>query len=151
MEPYIFLRYFEFDGIENCTLILFVDGQLHECIWDGKEINVTRLDESKRYIWSSVTLYDDAMIMERKQWFEEFITTNPSPSQQHIIDFQTNTGKGNDLYGLKMNRGNLMLTVSITSAEITEENTLLQYIDCLKNGHTIHNIQNALNETITND
>ena len=147
-NPWEALTKFNFNGIENCTLVLYIDEQLKECIWDGKDLKITKLDENERYIWSSVTLYNEAMIAERKQWFEEFNNANPYPSQQDIINFHTHTGKGNNHYRLKMNRDNAMLTVSITSAAISEEETLLQYIDCLKDNHTTHRIKNKLNKLI---
>ena len=150
-NPIHALKEFDFSGIENCTLVLYVDGQLNECIWDGITANITQLDVTERYIWSSVTLYDDSMINERRQWFGEFINQNLYPSQQEIINFHTNTGKGNNHYGLKMNRDNLMLTVSITSAEVTEDNTLLEYIDCLTNSHTFYSIEHQLETSSTNE
>ncbi len=150
-NPWEALAKFNFNGIENCTLVLYIDEQLKECIWDANELRITKLDENERYIWSSVTLYNEAMIAERKQWFKDFISTNPYPSQQEIINFHTNTGKENNHYGLKMNRDNAMLTVSITSAAIDEEETLLQYIDCLKDNHTTHRIENKLNTLISHE
>ncbi len=150
-NPIHALREFNFIGIENCTLVLYVDGQLHECIWDGTTANITQLDVTERYIWSSVTLYDTTMINERRQWFGEFINQNLYPSQQEIIHFHTNTGKGNNHYGLKMNRDNLMLTVSITSAEVREYDTVLDYIDCLTNSHTLYSIEHQLATSSTHE
>jgi hypothetical protein len=121
-----------------------VDGELNECIWDGTNATLTKLDETQRYIWSSVTLYDTEMIAARRQWFEAFITENPNPTQKEMIHFHTNTGKGNDVFGLKMNRDNTMLTVSITSIAVLEESSQLQYIDCLQDLNTIHAIENKV-------
>ena len=135
---------FDFVGIENCTLVLFVDGELTECIWDGENATLTKLDETGRYIWSSVTLYNEEMIAARREWFKEFITENSNPSQEEMIHFHTNTGKGNDEYGLKMNRDNAILTVSITSIAVSEEASQLKYIDCLQDLNTIHTIENKV-------
>ena len=125
------LSHFDFKEIENCTLVLYVDGKLYECIWDGETSNITKLDETQKHIWSSVTLYNSEMIADRKHWFNEFNRTNTATTQEEFIHFHTNTGKGNDVYGLKINRDNTMLTVSITSVAITEERSILQYKDCL--------------------
>ena len=135
---------FNFEGIENCTLVLFIDGELSECIWDGTNATLTKLDEMQQYIWSSVTLYNTEMIGARRQWFSEFISDNPNPSQEEMIHFHTNTGKGNDVFGLKMNRDNEMLTVSITSVSVSEESTKLQYFDCVNNINTNHIIENTI-------
>ena len=143
-NPLDALDSFDFEGIENCTLVLFVDGFLNECVWDGTNLTITKLDEKKRYIWSSVTLYNTEMIAARKQWFKEFNTSNPNPSQEEMIHFHTNSGTGNDEFGLKMNRGNEMLTVSITSVLVSEESTRLKYFDVLNDVSTHHTIENTI-------
>ena len=139
-NPWDAMYSFNFNGIENCTLVLYISGRLRECIWDGNELAITSLNERERYIWSSVTLYNEAMIAERKQWFSAFINNNPNPTQQEIIDFHTHTGNGNNHYGLKMNRDNTMLTVSITSASIGKKNTQLEYVDCLNDLRTTNRL-----------
>jgi len=143
-DPIEAIKAFDFAGIENCTLVLYCNNLLYECVWDGQELFLTKLDASLPYIWSSVTLYNTAMIADRKQWFNTFIASNPTPSQQDLIQFHTNTGKGNDIYGLKMNRDNAMLTVSITSVALSEGTSLLKYTDCLLETQTIYNIDNSL-------
>ena len=135
---------FDFDSIENCTLILFADGKLSECIWDGTNVTLKKLDETKQYIWSSVTLYNTEMIAARRHWFKAFISANPNPSLEEMIHFHTNTGKGNDEFGLKMNRNNEMLTVSITSVSVLEESTTLKYFDVLNDVSTHHIIANSI-------
>lgn len=143
-DPMEALEEFNFEGIENCTLVLFVDGELNECIWDGRDTTLTKLDETKPHIWSSVTLYNEEMIVTRKQWFEEFIADNSNPTQEEMIHFHTNTGKGNNVFGLKMNRNNEMLTVSITSVLVSDETTTLKYFDVLNDIGTHHIIENKI-------
>ncbi|MFP5042519.1 NRDE family protein [Parasediminibacterium sp. JCM 36343] len=126
------LHGFDFTGIENCTLVLFIEGKLYECVWDGRDARINRLKENQAYIWSSVTLYDEVMIAARKAWFQKFLNANPYPTQAAVIDFHTHTGKGNSQYGLQMNRGNQMLTVSITSVAISENEAQLLYNDCMQ-------------------
>ncbi len=146
-DPYEALKDFDFEGIENCTLVMYINKRLYECVWDGTEAIVAMLNTRQAYIWSSVTLYNSEMISARKQWFREFIMENPAPNQEEMIHFHTNTGKGNTVFGLKMNRDNAMLTVSITSVAITGESSELQYIDCLQDKQTAHKIEN--NSSIT--
>ena len=143
-DPYETLKDFDFEGIENCTLVLYLNKHLYECVWDGMEAVITMLSTTQCYIWSSVTLYNTEMITARKQWFKEFIASNLSPNQEEMIHFHTNTGKGNTVFGLKMNRDNAMLTVSITSVSISEESSVLQYMDCLQDKHVTNIIENNL-------
>ena len=55
------------DGIEPFTLVLFVQEQLFECRWDGAKKYVDELETHRPHIWSSVTLYDEAVRVEREQ------------------------------------------------------------------------------------
>jgi len=155
--PYLFqsenplkaLNKFDFNQVENCTLVLYVNKQLVEAIWNGVELSVTVKDEKLPYIWSSVTLYDTMMIAERRTWFNNFLYKNTEPSQQALIDFHTNTGKENKEFGLQMNRNNAMLTVSITSVAINKHVAQMQYTDILQKTKHLSTI--TFPETIKNN
>ncbi|MGL1516782.1 hypothetical protein ACSTH5_23445, partial [Vibrio parahaemolyticus] len=43
------------NNIEPFTLVLFVNGFLHVCRWDGLNKYIAQLDEKRPHIWSSVT------------------------------------------------------------------------------------------------
>jgi hypothetical protein len=148
-NPLEVLNEFNFNQVENCTLVLYVNKQLVQAIWDGVELTVDILDEKLPYIWSSVTLYDVMMIAERRTWFNNFLYKNLEPSQQSLIDFHTNTGKENKEFGLQMNRNNAMLTVSITSVAINNQVAQMQYTDILQK--TKHHSTITFPETIANN
>ncbi len=122
-------------SIEPFTAIIYDDGKLFECRWDGKMKYDIELSARQAHIWSSVTLYDDAVIKKRKNWFGEWLEENPLPSQKSILDFHQFTGDGDKHNDLLMNRDGQVFTVSITSVEINENNALMQYID-INNGQT---------------
>ena len=130
-EPFNYFQAIELDNIEPFTAIIWQDGHLYECRWDGELKQVTPVDETRPHIWSSVTLYDPAVIAKRNQWFEEWISQNHAPSQDDILDFHQFTGDGDCRNDLRMNRGKVF-TVSVTSMSISKDHALMRYLD-LKN------------------
>ncbi|MEO8770825.1 MAG: NRDE family protein [Ferruginibacter sp.] len=130
------IRY-DFSGIENFTMILWVNKQLREIRWNGSELYIHEHDPNRAYIWSSVTLYSPAMMDERSKWFKEWIKTGNTISQRSIIDFHTNTASTNHEYGLKIKRSNNICTTSITSVYIAVEKTYHYHKDCIQNIESI--------------
>ena len=122
-------REMDLDGIEPFTVVLLEGRQLNVVRWDGSEKYEESLDASIPHIWSSVTLYDPAMIDKRRGWFDAWLLENPSPDQDDILRLHQLTGDGDRRYDLLMNRDNRLLTVSITSLQQTSKEALLQYVD----------------------
>lgn len=118
-----------FINIEPFTAIIFFDQQLFECRWDGKGKSYKHLEENIPHIWSSVTLYDDAIINKRERWFTEWLQKNPSPNHHDILSFHQFTGDGDKHNDLLMNRNNETYTVSITSLESSADTGVLKYLD----------------------
>lgn len=130
-EPFISFTDINLQDIEPFTAIMWDDRRLFECRWDGTKKHSRQLDESKPYIWSSVTLYDPEVIDKRNQWFAEWITENSNPSQNDILHFHQFTGDGDCHNDLKMDRGKVF-TVSVTSLALSADHALMRYLD-LKN------------------
>jgi uncharacterized protein with NRDE domain len=128
-NPYQNFLHADLKKIEPFTAIIFDEGQLFECRWDGEIKYHAALKIHQPHIWSSVTLYDDKIIRKRKKWFEEWLKKNPSPSQNDILHFHQFTGDGDKHNDLLMNRDGQVFTVSITSIEMNDENALMQYVD----------------------
>jgi hypothetical protein len=124
-------------NIQPFTAIIFEQGRLFECRWDGENKKHAELNKDQPCIWSSVTLYDDKVIRKRKKWFEEWLEKNPSPSQEDILHFHQFTGDGDKHNDLLMNRNGHVFTVSITSIQIDKDAALMQYLD-FKNQQTHH-------------
>lgn len=117
------------DNIEPFTIVLFQDGRLQENRWDGSRKHTRLMDASIPHIWSSVTLYSDEVILQRQNWFHEWLALNPSPDMQAAREFHLFGGAGDDHNGIRMNRNNEMLTVSITSMEYTTDSATMYYTD----------------------
>lgn len=120
------------EKIEPFTLIMYRQGELYECRWDGKQKYIVEKEINKPHIWSSVTLYDEEMIALRNKWFETFINNTETPSQEAIFHFHHNGGNGTRETDIRMNRGGELYTVSITGIEWEQDKAIMKYID-LKN------------------
>ena len=111
------IKKYNFNNIEPFTMVL-VDWneslRFYELVWDGKQKHITKLPLEPK-IWSSSTLYSEAMKVERKHWFEVFkneVDLNP----KSLLNFHKNTNKENTEYGIVMDRG-FVKTTSITQVE----------------------------------
>jgi len=128
-KPYAAFHSVKLLNIEPFTLVLLDDNNLYECRWDGSSKHAVHLDKSKAHIWSSVTLYNKAIIQKREQWFREWLRRNPTPSMQDILQVHLFAGDGDNHNDLRMNRNNMMLTVSATGMEISNEKATMHYLD----------------------
>lgn len=102
-------------GIEPFTLIIWEKGLLFECRWSGEEKYIREVDPRQPHIWSSVTLYTQEIIQKREQWFSEWLQQHPQPSSEDILSFHLFGGNDDPENGIRMNRNNEMLTVSVTN------------------------------------
>jgi len=120
-------------GIEPFTLVVLEKNNLYECRWDGAEKHYQQLKNHRPYIWSSVTLYDSAVIKKREQWFASFLNNNLHPTQKDILEFHRFTGNGDAANGLLLERGDSYSTVSITSMLLTADRGSMKYLDLKDN------------------
>ena len=117
------------DRIEPFTLILFEKGDLYECRWNGLKKYCNPLKSHRPYIWSSVTLYEEQVIKKRESWFTSFLNENPNPTQEEVLHFHHFTGDGNKDNDLRMKRGELYSTVSITGISLSTDQADMKYHD----------------------
>jgi len=139
--PYNSFIAINLNNIEPFTAIIWDDGHLFECRWDGKQKHYEMIESSEPRIWSSCTLYDAMVIEKRKSWFETWIKKNPDPSQEEILHFHQFTGDGDKHNDLLMNREGNIFTVSITSLAISDVGCLMNHVDFTE--------QKTLKETMT--
>jgi Transport and Golgi organisation 2 len=131
----LYLSYCNADltGIEPFTVILWSNDNLYECRWDGEQKNIIRLEASASHTWSSVTLYDEAIILKRKTWFRHWLREHPAASMDEIIQFHLSAGDGDAHNNFRMNRDGKILTVSITAMEIRKDKSIVKYLDLQDN------------------
>ncbi|MGZ5254263.1 MAG: NRDE family protein [Flavitalea sp.] len=130
-DPITIFRSIDLHNIEPFTAITWSDGQLYQCRWNGVEKEILEKDITTSHIWASSTLYSDEVIGKRRKWFNDFLSDHPEISQQDVLDFHMYTGDGDTHNDLRINRGGVDMTVSVTSLLIENENISMRYIDLL--------------------
>jgi hypothetical protein len=118
---------YNFKDIEPFTLVIADWNKaliFYELVWDGKTSHFKQL-EKKPHIWSSSTLYTDAMKQERQQWFEDY-SNNHELEATSLLKFHKTAGIGNKDYDVVMNRG-FVKTTSITQVEKTQDALEMRY------------------------
>lgn len=132
-QPVKYFQHIDINNIEPFTLIVIESAGLYECRWDGHTKHCRPLNSSQSYLWSSVTLYDEAVIKKREWWFQQWLKKNPNPSQDDILHFHQFAGDGDTHNDLRMNRDGRMLTVSVTSIELSSDAGKMKYLDLKDN------------------
>ncbi len=118
-------------GIEPFTLIIWEKGQLFECRWSGEEKYIREVDPSQPHIWSSVTLYTQEIIQKREYWFNDWLQQHPEPNSEDVLSFHLFGGNEDIENGIRMNRNNEMLTVSVTNIICDQTSANMFYNDII--------------------
>lgn len=136
-SPHTFAREYDFTAIEPFTLVMLDKTTdlltLHELRWDGTKAHFNCLTTDKPRIWSSVTLYSEAVVREREGWFQAWLDAPRADIAREIIAFHTSAGKGDPANDLRVDRGNLK-TVSITQIRAQSDGVSVFYQDFLHEG-----------------
>ena len=132
---------YNFEGIEPFTLVVVEWSaaiQFKELVWDGINKHFSYLPFEPK-IWSSSTLYNDSMKKERLQWFNDF-NKEHSLSSNAIMEFHKTAGKGNDDYGVVMDRF-FVKTTSITQITKTQNKINMHFENLQLASTSEHNFQ----------
>jgi hypothetical protein len=127
------IKDYNFDNVEPFTLVIAdwnIDLKFFELVWDGAKKHFSVLPLAP-IIWSSSTLYSDAMKQERLQWFESFKRENKLDASA-LLNFHKTAGHDNQDYGVIMDR-HYVKTTSITQVEKKEAIIGMQF----------HNLQSS--------
>jgi uncharacterized protein with NRDE domain len=136
-SPFGSFHKLSFEQIEPFTAIILDQKKLYECRWDSRRKYAQALNCCEPHIWSSVTLYTPEVIVKRRQWFNDWLYANPTPTQEDILRFHQFTGDGDNWNDLRMNRGGETFTVSVTSLEIESAQSVIHYVDLKTNQEAI--------------
>jgi uncharacterized protein with NRDE domain len=121
------------EGVEPFSLVTYQHDQLSFKRWDGEIKYSEELNSEQPHIWSSVTLYEEEIRNVRKQWFEEFLSSNTNEkTADDLLSFHTTTEKDNSTDGLVINRDNVMLTKNITQISMLEDHAKMLHWELLK-------------------
>lgn len=105
---------------------------LYELIWDENNKHFNKLKNEPK-IWSSSTLYEDAIKETRKEWFQNWITNNEFTSE-NILNFH-HSEIGDKEQAILMKRS-YVETVSITSVKKEITTVEMMYEDIVHNKKT---------------
>lgn len=125
-----FIDGYNFNGIEPFTLIIIENKTelfIHQLKWDGQVLFNKKIDILKPHIWSSVTLYSPEIIKMRQQWFIDFLQQPLNP--ESVLDFHQYAGVGDIRNDIRINRDNMLRTVSTTQYVINEKLFTIYYED----------------------
>ncbi|RIV67417.1 NRDE family protein [Flagellimonas aequoris] len=128
-KPEQMLEQMDLCRIEPFTLVLF-NSRLLEFRWDGNQKYFRPLDKSKNHIWSSATLYQDAVIEHRARLFDRFTKENTLIKPQDVLNFHSNNHDDFE-NGFIIDRETGLKTFSVTQVVLDEEETLMRHVDLL--------------------
>jgi uncharacterized protein with NRDE domain len=121
----------DLDGIEPFTLVLYEKAELFQLRWDGSQKETVKLDTNRNYVWSSSTLYPKDVREQRSEWFYRFLDTRPNANEAEMFNFHRYTENEDEQYGLVINRGDKLKTLSITQAVIEKNKVAVVHHDLL--------------------
>lgn len=126
-----FYSSYDFEGMEPFTMIIYDNGILLELRWDEEHLHQKDLDVNQKHIWSSATLYEEAVIAKREKWFSDWLENRVDFSLEAILNFHQTAGDGDPENDVIMNRQGIVQTVSITNIIKEEGSINLLYHDLL--------------------
>ncbi len=127
----------DLENIEPFTIVLFLQSKLYQMRWDGIQKEKIALDTGKEHIWSSVTLYPEAVRQQRAEWFYDFIGTAKDITPEALFNFHRYSHNSNDENGLVINRNDVLRTLSITQAVMEQNRVEMEHYDLIGEQKTI--------------
>jgi uncharacterized protein with NRDE domain len=121
---------YDLQNIEPFTLVIWSRKKLYEAVWDGRQKHIFHQDAGKPNIWSSSTLYDNAVKKIRRQWFIEGVQNNAFSDAGSLQSFLLAHNEANN--GFVMKRNERLATLSIACFTVQEKQVSMYYNDLVK-------------------
>ena len=139
---------YNLEDIEPFTIVIAdwnTDLKFYELVWDAKQKHFQQLPLETK-IWSSSTLYTEDKKQARRDWFQDFKSKNELSSSA-LLAFHKTAGKGNQDFGVVMDRG-VVKTTSITQIEKTDASLVMRFNNLNTSEKTIKtfNLAEIINE-----
>ena len=131
----------DLEKVESFTLVVYENQALFQLQWNEIEKDTMELDISKKYIWSSSTLYSQEIREKRSLWFYDFIKHKDEISEVDLYNFHSNTEPENTENGLVINRNNVLKTVSISQVILENGEAIFNYNDLITNKNFTNSFQ----------
>ncbi|MFY7900973.1 MAG: NRDE family protein [Chitinophagaceae bacterium] len=126
--------------MQPCTIILFLQQRLYQCIWDAQQLHVQLLSTNESHIWSSITIYPPKIIAFKQQEFLKLINSRNELNTDDILQFHKEMALINVSKKYIELMDENMVTVSITTVTVTNHQAVLSYQDCSTNSNYFHSI-----------
>lgn len=125
------LNTIDYTDIEPFTLVVFFDNEIMELRWDGEKKHIKAIDSNKPQIWSSATLYEKDIALERASWYHQWLQTKGTTSET-LEHFHHHGGKGDPENDIIMKRSGGPCSVSITSLIKEDSKGIFCFEDLIK-------------------
>jgi hypothetical protein len=140
-EPVIFLKTYDYSGIEPFTLLFFSGNSVTEIRWDGSKMYAADLPANEPHFWCSATLYPPDMQQRREQVFRKWLSQQQKAPEAEDFLLLHRTGEvGDPENDYVMNRSERVRTVSITQVEQAPETAIMRYFDLLHDRQDVRSI-----------
>jgi hypothetical protein len=138
-----FAKTYDFTGIEPFTLVM-VDTEggttLHDFRWDGICPHLKKCDPHKASIWSSPSLYDPIARTKKEAVFFKWLEKQSDMLSENILELHLTGSYGDPANDFKMNRGNIVQTVSVTQVTDASGSSTMKYVDLLTGKEQLLNL-----------
>lgn len=121
----------DLDNIEPFTLVLYQEGLLFQLRWNGVLKSKVSLDVNQKHIWASSTLYPLEIRNKRELLFQSFLEEKQTFSETDMYHFHRYSDKDNPENGLVINRNDLLKTLSITQAVVSQGQVAINHYDLI--------------------
>lgn len=119
----------DLENTEPFSIILFECQKLFRLTWDGNNKHIALLETDKPHIFSSATLYDENVQLQRKKWLNDFLIDSLKVNEEIIYSFHAGYNAADKQNGLLIRREGSCSTLSISQAVLQNKNLLLKHWD----------------------
>jgi hypothetical protein len=134
-DMFQFSKNIDLTDIEPFTLVMIDKENILELKWTGSRKNLRFYNPSLPLLWASEQLYSHSTILKRKKGFKNLLEKGIL-SKKDIILFHEIARYDDKENEMKLERENLVATISITSLEIYGNSLEMYYKDLLMNKET---------------
>ena len=121
---------YDLQNIEPFTLVIWSRKKLYEAVWDGRQKHIFQQDAGKPHIWSSSTLYNNAVKKIRRQWFTAGVENSAFSDAASLQSFLLAHNEANN--GFLMKRNERLATLSIACFTAQDKQVSMHYHDLIK-------------------
>ncbi len=128
------------EGVEPFSILLFESDELFRLTWDNAVKHITPLFNETSYIFSSATLYDEAIQKQRRLWLADFFIQQQQITSNAMFQFHSGYKSYDKQNGLIIERLGGCSTLSISQLVITADAAEMKHVDLITGKEYQHQI-----------